>query len=91
MVHAYLNEIGTAVPENECQQECLATLSSWIPDPAVADKLRVIAKRSGIERRHTVLNRVIGARGSGAFFKSEISPARRSAWKFIARKLPAWQ
>ncbi len=69
MTHAYLNEIGTAVPANESQQEFLATLESWIPDAVVANKLRVIAKRSGIERRHTVLNHVMGRPGSGAFYE----------------------
>jgi predicted naringenin-chalcone synthase len=69
MTHAYLNEIGTAVPANECQQHFLDSLSSWIPDPALVDKLRTIAKRSGIERRYTVLDQVIGARDSGAFYE----------------------
>jgi predicted naringenin-chalcone synthase len=88
MVHAYLNEIGTAVPENECQQEFLATLSSWIPDPAVANKLRVIAKRSGIERRHTVLNRVIGARGSGAFYEIGNFPGTAKRMEVYRQEAP---
>jgi predicted naringenin-chalcone synthase len=69
MAYAYLNQIGTAVPANESQQEFLDTLSSWLPDEAMVDKLRVIAKRSGIERRHTVLNNVMGTRDSGAFYE----------------------
>jgi alpha-pyrone synthase len=69
MMHAYLNEIATAVPANECQEEFLASLETWLPDAVVANKLRVIAKRSGITRRHTVLESVIGAPGSGAFYE----------------------
>lgn len=69
MQHAYLNEIATAVPAHECQEEFLASLETWLPDAVVANKLRVIAKRSGIARRHTVLESVIGAPGSGAFYE----------------------
>ena len=88
MVHPYLNEIGTAVPEHECQQEFLATLSSWIPDPRVAEKLRIIAKRSGIERRHTVLNRVIGARGSGAFYEIGNFPGTAKRMEVYRQEAP---
>ncbi|MBE0545844.1 MAG: type III polyketide synthase [Verrucomicrobia bacterium] len=69
MIHAYLNEIGTAVPAGECQQQFLDSLPSWIPDPALVNKLRAIAKRSGIEGRHTVLDQVVGQPGSGAFYE----------------------
>jgi predicted naringenin-chalcone synthase len=69
MLHAYLNEIGTAVPAREAQREFLDTLDNWISDEAVVNKLRTIAKRSGIVRRHTVLTNVIGAPGSGAFYE----------------------
>jgi alpha-pyrone synthase len=69
MLHAYLNEIATAVPAHECQEEFLASLETWLPDALVTNKLRVIARRSGIERRHTVLESVTGAPGSGAFYE----------------------
>jgi alpha-pyrone synthase len=88
MVHAYLNEIGTAVPANESQQEFLATLESWLPDEAVANKLRVIAKRSGIERRHTVLNHVMGAPGSGAFYEIGNFPGTAKRMQVYQQEAP---
>lgn len=74
MPDVYLNEIATSVPPNECQQEFLGSLSCWMSDPAIAEKLRVIAKRSGIERRYTVLNPGIGELGSGAFYEADNFP-----------------
>ncbi|MFO1513731.1 MAG: type III polyketide synthase [Verrucomicrobiota bacterium] len=88
MVHAYLNEIGTAVPANESQQEFLATLESWIPDEAVVNKLRIIAKRSGIERRHTVLKDVIGAPGSGAFYEIGNFPSTAKRMEVYRQEAP---
>lgn len=88
MVHAYLNEIGTAVPTNESQQEFLATLESWLPDVAVANKLRVIAQRSGIEKRHTVLNHVMGAPGSGAFYEIGNFPGTAERMKVYQQEAP---
>jgi alpha-pyrone synthase len=88
MLHAYLNEIGTAVPANESQQEFLATLESWLPDEAVANKLRVIAKRSGIERRHTVLNHVMGAPGSGAFYEIGNFPGTAKRMQVYQQEAP---
>ena len=88
MVHAYLNEIGTAVPTNESQQEFLATLESWLPDEAVANKLRVIAKRSGIERRHTVVNNVLGVPGSGAFYEIGNFPGTAKRMEVYRQEAP---
>lgn len=90
MTHAYLNEIGTAVPANESQQEFLATLDTWIPNSEVVNKLRLIARRSGIERRHTVLTEVIGPRDSGAFYEIGNFPstaARMQVYQQTAPKL----
>ena len=69
MIHAYLNEIGTAVPPQEAQQQFLETLDDWISDDAAISKLRAIAKRSGVKRRYTVLANALGERGSGAFYE----------------------
>ncbi len=69
MIHAYLNEIGTAVPKKDCQPEFLDSLPQWISDPALVDKLRVMAKRSGIEHRYSVLRQTIGGPNSGAFYE----------------------
>jgi alpha-pyrone synthase len=69
MIHAYLNEIGTAVPANDCQLQFLDSLPFWLNDPAVADKLSTIAKRAGIEHRYSVLHHAIGGRDSGAFYE----------------------
>ena len=88
MRHAYLNEIGTAVPANECQQHFLDSLPSWIAEPAVVDKLRAIAKRSGIERRYTVLERVIGARGSGASYEIGNFPGTAKRMEVYRREAP---
>ncbi len=88
MTHAYLNEIGTAVPANESQQEFLATLETWISDPEVVNKLRLIAKRSGIERRHTVLTNVIGAPGSGAFYEIGKFPGTAARMKVYQQEAP---
>lgn len=88
MTHAYLNEIGTAVPANESQQEFLATLDTWLPDPAVVNKLRLIAKRSGIERRHTVLTNVIGPVGSGAFYEIGNFPGTAARMKVYQQEAP---
>ena len=88
MTHAYLNEIGTAVPANESQVEFLATLDTWIPNAEVVDKLRLIAKRSGIERRHTVLTDVIGAPGSGAFYEIGNFPGTAARMKVYQQEAP---
>lgn len=88
MVHAYLNEIGTAVPTNESQQRFLDTLESWMPDAAVANKLRVIAKRSGIERRHTVLDNPVGGPGSGAFYEVGNFPSTGKRMEVYQQKAP---
>jgi len=88
MTPAYLNKIGTAVPANESQQEFLATLATWLPDPAVVNKLRLIAKRSGIERRHTVLTNVIGPAGSGAFYEIGNFPGTAARMKVYQQEAP---
>jgi predicted naringenin-chalcone synthase len=69
MTYAYLNQIGTAVPDNECQQAFLNALPGWIDDAVLVEKLRLIARRSGIHCRHTVLQETLGPRGSGAFYE----------------------
>jgi len=88
MTQAYLNEIGTAVPANEYQQHFLDLLPSWITDPAVVDKLRAIARRSGIEHRYTVLDRVIGAPGSGAFYEIGNFPGTARRMEVYRREAP---
>jgi alpha-pyrone synthase len=88
MTHAYLNEIGTAVPANESQQEFLATLDTWIPNAEVVNKLRLIARRSGIERRHTVLTDVMGAPGSGAFYETGNFPGTAARMKVYQQEAP---
>lgn len=88
MTHAYLNEIGTAVPANESQQEFLATLDTWIPNAEVVNKLRLIAKRSGIERRHTVLTNVIGTPDSGAFYEIGNFPSTAARMKVYQQEAP---
>lgn len=88
MNYAYLNEIATAVPPNECQQLFLDSLPSWIAEPAVADKLRTIAKRSGIERRYTVLDHVIGAPGSGMFYEIGNFPGTAKRMEVYRREAP---
>jgi predicted naringenin-chalcone synthase len=88
MIHPYLNEIGTAVPANERQSHFLDSLPAWIPDPAVADKLRVIAKRSGIERRYTVLENAVGPRGSGAFYEIGSFPSTARRMEVYRREAP---
>ena len=89
MIHAYLNEIGTAVPANECQRDFLDSLPFWIPDPAVAKKLHAIAKRSGIERRHTILDSVIGPYGSGAFYEIGNFPSTGRRMEVYRREAPS--
>lgn len=88
MSHAYLNEIGTAVPAYECQREFLATLETWLLDPVVVQKLRVIAQRSGIQQRHTVLARVAGASGSGAFYEAGRFPTTAERMQVYQQEAP---
>jgi predicted naringenin-chalcone synthase len=88
MVHAYLNEIGTAVPAHEFQTEFLDSLPEWIPDPALVDKLRLIARRSGIRRRHTVLDKIFGAPGSGAFYEIGNFPGTGRRMAVYQREAP---
>jgi predicted naringenin-chalcone synthase len=88
MINAYLNEIGTAVPPSQCQQEFLDSLPSWIPDPAVVEKLRTIAKRSGIERRYTVLEQVVGSLGSGAFYEIGNFPSTARRMEMYRQEAP---
>jgi predicted naringenin-chalcone synthase len=88
MIHAYLNEIGTAVPPNQCQREFLDSLHSWIPDSAVVDRLQAIAKRSGIECRYTVLEQVVGSRGSGAFYEIGDFPSTARRMEIYRREAP---
>jgi predicted naringenin-chalcone synthase len=89
MVHAYLNEIGTAVPANESQQEFLDRLPRWISDPALVDKLRLIARRSGIRRRHTVIDFPFGEPGSGAFYEYGNFPSTGARMAMYQRTAPA--
>jgi len=89
MVQAYLNEIGTAVPPNESQQEFLDLLPRWISDPAAVDKLRLIARRSGIRRRHTVIDRPFGEHGSGAFYEYGNFPTTARRMEMFQRTAPA--
>ncbi len=88
MLHAYLNEIGTAVPAREAHQEFLDSLDAWLPDEAVVNKLRAIAKRSGIEHRHTVLTNPIGYRGSGAFYEIGEFPSTARRMKVYQQESP---
>lgn len=88
MHDVYLNEIATAVPPNECQREFLDSLPCWISDPAVAEKLRTIAKRSGIERRYTVLNPGIGEPGSQAFYEAGNFPGTARRMEMYRQKAP---
>lgn len=88
MLHAYLNEIGTAVPAREAHQEFLDTLDSWVTDEAAVARLRVMAKRSGIERRHTVLNHPIGVRGSGAFYEIGNFPGTAERMRVYQQEAP---
>ena len=88
MPHAYLNDIATAVPAKEAQQEFLDTLESWIADDALANKLRTIARRSGIERRHTVLTNVMGPPGSGAFYEIGHFPGTSRRMEIYRQEAP---
>jgi predicted naringenin-chalcone synthase len=88
MIHACLNEIGTAVPAYEFQQHFLDSLPFWIAEPAVVDKLRAIAKRSGIERRYTVLDRVLGAPGSGGFYEIGKFPGTARRMEMYRQEAP---
>jgi predicted naringenin-chalcone synthase len=85
---AHLNEIGTAVPDHEGQQEFLDSLAQWITNPTVVDKLRLIARRSGIERRHTVLRDVVGPAGSGAFYELGTFPSTARRMEAYRREAP---
>jgi alpha-pyrone synthase len=88
MTPAYLNQIGTAVPIHDTQQEFLARLDQWIPDAEVVNKLRLIAKRSGIEHRHTVLPNVIGPAGSGAFYEIGNFPGTEQRMQVYQQEAP---
>ncbi len=88
MVHAYLNEIGTAIPAGESHQNFLDALPSWIPDPATVNKLRAVARRSGIQRRHTVLNNVVGPSGSGAFYEIGNFPGTAKRMRMYRQEAP---
>ncbi|HEY2108210.1 MAG TPA: type III polyketide synthase [Candidatus Binataceae bacterium] len=88
MIHSYLNQIGTAVPAREAHQEFLESLGLWITDAASVDKLRAIDKRSGIERRHTVLTHPIGPLGSGAFYEAGNFPGTSRRMKVYQQEAP---
>jgi alpha-pyrone synthase len=89
MHHAYLNAVGTAVPDREAHAEFLATLPAWIIDEAVVAKLRTIAKRSGIERRYTVLDNPIGPAGSGVFYEEGHFPGTARRMQVYQQAAPA--
>jgi len=88
MLHAYLNEIGTAVPARDAHLEFLNTLDVWVADPAIAQKLRIIAARSGIKHRHTVLDSFIGGPGSGAFYEAANFPGTALRMKIYREEAP---
>jgi alpha-pyrone synthase len=55
MHKVYLNRIGTAVPENDVHASFVAYAPKLLSDETDRKKFRVLARRAGIEHRHSVL------------------------------------
>lgn len=66
MLQAYINRIESAVPPHEGHAESIGFLSSLIHSDEDRKKFLFIAKRLGIERRHTVLDHFFDASTAGA-------------------------
>lgn len=65
---AHVNHIACAVPAHDQQASFLDSLPHWIESPAVVDKLRQVADKSGIHHRYSVIADSFGPPGSGAFY-----------------------
>ena len=70
-----LNAIATAVPAQERHALFLESLPYWVKPESALTKVRQIAGKAAIERRHTVLENPLGPAGSGAFYQYGAFPS----------------
>lgn len=85
---AYLNHIACAVPPYERQQAFIESLPLWTGSPEVAEKLRQVAKGSGIERRYTVLPAPFSTAGPQPYYVPGSFPTTGARMKTYQREAP---
>jgi predicted naringenin-chalcone synthase len=85
---AYINHIARAVPAHEQQVAFLDSLPHWLADPAIVEKLRLVAVNSGIRSRYSVLDRAFGPPGSGAFYPWDRFPGTQARMETYRRCAP---
>ena len=83
---AHINSIATAVPANDGQAAFTACLHHWVQPAATVEKLQQIIIGSGIEHRHTVLEKPFGPPGSGAFYEYGQFPSTQQRMEEYRRK-----
>lgn len=75
MIAPCLNAIATAVPAHERHALFLESLPHWVQPETALTKVRKIAEKAAIERRHTVLENPLGPAGSGSFYEYGTFPS----------------
>ena len=85
---AYLNRIGTAVPDYDVHAEFIAWAEPRIADPKQRALFRRMASRSGIEARWSILTGR-KATGPGGFYAEEAMPSTAARMAIYAEAAPA--
>ena len=83
-----LNAIATAVPAPERHALFLESLPHWVKPESALAKVRQIAEKAAIDRRHTVLENPLGAPGSGAFYQYGAFPTTGDRMKVYKSEAP---
>ena len=93
-MNAFINRIGTAVPEHDVHDAFVAFASAGLPEGksrAVFDRM---ADRSGIAHRWSHMrpgDLAAGEVDAGGFFERGRFPERPRAWRPMRRKRCAWR
>ena len=83
-----LNAIATAVPPFERHAWFLESLPHWVQPDSALLKVRQIAEKAAIERRHSVLENPLGAVGSGAFYEYGAFPSTAQRMVIYKKEAP---
>ncbi len=89
--HAYLNAIGTAVPDHEAHRAFISWAEPKIADPRLAKLFGRMVSRSGIEHRWTVLPRADDGGspvGPGGFYEGGYMPGTTARMQVYADAAP---
>ncbi len=83
-----LNAIATAVPAFERHALFLESLPHWVKPETALTRVRQIAEKAAIARRHTVLANPLGPPGSGAFYQYGAFPSTAQRMVVYKKEAP---